>query len=462
MTQQDTTTLADGILSERTGDPATKRRFPAWLLVAASMFAIAWGGNEFTPLLVSYKGEGMDPVTVDFLLFAYVVGIVPALAISAPLSDRIGRRPVFLPAPWIGIIGSTLMLFGGDNAALLSTGRVLTGISLGIAMAVGGSWLKEASSAPFDSTGDSMAGSRRQGLALTSGFAIGAAVAGVLAEWGPWAHVLPYAVHIVLSVVLGIALISAPETLGADLLPAGEDPTTPEAEEEAIEAADEELESAPSMWSMVRTPRFFFLAVLLAPWVFGAAGVAYAVLPAVLAPSVSAAPVGFSALLCVLTLGSGFLVQQFVRRFVVPGTIVLGVLAYSFIIAGMLLAALTVSVTGIAPLAMVLALVSAIVLGLAYGLALQTGLLEITDVARRGGLAAYTALFYALAYLGFAFPMILSKLSDAIPYAVMLTTGAVIAAVSFAAMLAAARKRRSGSVPVPESESDCGAASARR
>lgn len=48
-------------------------------------------GNEFTPLLVMYKlDHGFTQVVVDTFLFAYVLGIVPALLIGGPLSDRLG------------------------------------------------------------------------------------------------------------------------------------------------------------------------------------------------------------------------------------------------------------------------------------------------------------------------------------------------------------------------------------
>ena len=53
----------------------------AWLGVSAAMVAIAWGGNEFTPLLVMYKAHGLALTAVDLLLFYYVLGIVPALLI---------------------------------------------------------------------------------------------------------------------------------------------------------------------------------------------------------------------------------------------------------------------------------------------------------------------------------------------------------------------------------------------
>ena len=57
---------------------ADRARF-GWPAVALAVFATAWGGNEFTPLLVMYRQiTDMSPVVVDALLFAYVLGIVPA------------------------------------------------------------------------------------------------------------------------------------------------------------------------------------------------------------------------------------------------------------------------------------------------------------------------------------------------------------------------------------------------
>lgn len=109
------------------------------MLVAAGMFAVAWGGNEFTPLLVMYRLQhGFSAFTVYTFLFAYVVGIVPALLIGGPLSDRLGRRPVMLPATGVAALGSIVIALGADSSVLLIVGRVFTGVSLGIGMAVGG------------------------------------------------------------------------------------------------------------------------------------------------------------------------------------------------------------------------------------------------------------------------------------------------------------------------------------
>ena len=121
-----------------------------WMRVSAALFAVAWGGNEFTPLLVMYRQiDQMSAFSVNVLLGAYVLGIVPALLLGGPLSDRYGRRPLFVPAPIIAIAGSTLLAVGASSMPLLFAGRVLSGIALGLVMAVGTSWVKELSEPPF-------------------------------------------------------------------------------------------------------------------------------------------------------------------------------------------------------------------------------------------------------------------------------------------------------------------------
>ena len=97
------------------------------------MFAVAWGGNEFTPLLVMYREVShFSTVTVDVLLGAYVVGIIPALLAGGPLSDRYGRRPLMLPAAPLSLLGSQVDMFSGLPLSLFqgqSTSSTSTGNS---------------------------------------------------------------------------------------------------------------------------------------------------------------------------------------------------------------------------------------------------------------------------------------------------------------------------------------------
>ncbi|MFE3190921.1 MFS transporter [Nocardia sp. NPDC059240] len=381
----------------------------AWLSVSAAIFAIAWGGNEFTPLLVMYKRDGLSVATVDLLLFEYVLGIIPALLIGGPLSDRLGRRVLMRPAPLIAALGSTLLAFGSDSVAMLSAGRVLCGIALGLAMAVGSSWLKELSQSPFTAATVSGTGARRSAMSLTGGFGIGAGVAGVLAQWAPWPDTFAYLINVALCLLAAVWLFRVPETI-----------VPPENPGRLLD--DLKVPAASHH-------RFRTVAIPLCLWLFTCSAVAYAILPTLLMPKVHSAPVAFSALITVITLGCGFGIQSVARRIDRPGTLRLPVLALTLVITGMLLAA-----AAAATLAMWLTVLTAIALGMGFGSGLVAGLLEIERMARPDDLAGLTAVFYAISYLGFGVPAVMAVCHDStgIGYPAMLGVLAAGCAVCLA------------------------------
>ncbi|MFC9788117.1 MFS transporter [Rhodococcus sp. NPDC127528] len=393
---------------------ALPRSIPPWTLVAGAMFAVAWGGNEFTPLLVMYRlDHGYSPVVVDSFLFAYVLGIVPAMLIGGPLSDRLGRRPLMLPAPFVAAAGSLVLAVGADSAALLIVGRVLSGVGLGLGMAVGGSWLKELSARPWDVKARTGAGARRAAMSLTAGFAIGAGLAGVLAQWAPWPSALAYALHILLAVGAGVALLAAPESRAA----------TPVAERVAL-IEDLKIPAASHR-------RFWFVIAPVAPWVFGAASCAYAVMPSLMADHSGGRPVAFSSLLCVVALACGFGVQALGRRIDTPHSARAVLVALAILVVGMVIGAAAAD-----RLTVPLALLAAVVLGSGYGMALVSGLQEIQRIAGPDDLAGLTAVFYSLTYLGFAVPAAMAiavqEWSGVLGYPVIFLFGAVVAAASLA------------------------------
>ncbi len=395
-----------------TAPTAPTRRIAPWALVSAAMFAVAWGGNEFTPLLVMYRlDHGYSPVVVDLFLFAYVLGIVPAMLVGGPLSDRLGRRPLMLPAPFVAAAGSLVLALGADSAALLVAGRILSGVGLGLGMAVGGSWLKELSVSPWDAGVGVGAGARRAAMSLTAGFGIGAGLAGVLAQWAPWPSALAYLLHITLAVGAGIALTRAPETR----------PATPK--HERIPLVDDLKIPA------AEHRRFWLVVAPVAPWVFGAASLAYAVLPALMAEHSGGRPVAFSALLCVVALTCGFAIQALGRRIDTPHSARAVLVALAILVIGMVVGALAAD-----RLTVPLAVVAAAVLGAGYGMALVSGLQEVQRIARPDDLAGLTAVFYALTYLGFAVPALLALAVQtwpaAIGYPILFLIGAAVAVVS--------------------------------
>ena len=378
-----------------------------WKLIAFAVFAVAWGGNEFTPMMVFYRGENVfGNVFVDALLASYAAGIAISLLISGPLSDRYGRRTVMLPAPAVALVASALIAAGETNSPLIFVGRVLSGLSIGMAMTAGGSWIKELSTQSFDPTAKPGAGARRSTMSLTAGFGLGALVAGCLAEWGPMPGKTPYLIHIALALLATAGLLTVPET-----------------------RQSAHLKVKGSFWSDIATPTAlhprFLLAVLpIAPWVFGCAGVAYAILPSLTQDRVSF-PIAFSAVITMVALSFGFGVQQISDAYLRYGKARGQQLGLVLIIVGMALAVWTAHVRSL-----VGAAIAAIILGTAYGVCMITGLTEVQQLAGPDDLGGLTAIFYAVTYLGFFFPMILTKLNQWFTYEFMLGVGVVIALMS--------------------------------
>ncbi|WP_134663437.1 MULTISPECIES: MFS transporter [unclassified Amycolatopsis] len=388
--------------------PETTAR-PAWFPAAAAVFACGWGGNQFTPLLVMYHAAGYSAFTVDALLGAYVVGLVPGLLLSGGLSNRYGRRPVMFAGTMVSLLASVLLALGPVGVGWIAAGRFLSGIAVAVAMAVGSTWIKELADADPHSAADT--GTRRAALCLTLGLGIGPGVAGVLAQWGPWPMVLPYLVHIGLALVSLLAVTRSPETLTVRT--------------ESVRAA---------LPATARHPRFRRVILPAAPWIFGSCGVAYAILPQLVEHQTGSWALAYSTLLTVCAIGAGVGIQPIAKR--VDRTT-----SARAVLTGMavLCAGLVLSVFAAARESPWIALGAAIVLGAAYGIVVVSGLLELQRLARPGEIAELTGVYYALAYIGFLLPSILAALNGVAGYPVLL---ACVALVAIAGTLVVTRHSR--------------------
>lgn len=390
-----------------TTDSPHPRRGGAWLRVVPVMFLLAWGGNHFTPLVHMYEESGGYAVwQANLLLGMYVGGLIPGLLVASALSDRRGRKPILIAGTIAAIIGSLLLGLGFDLFWLLCVGRVLAGIGVGVAMSVGTSWIKELSAPPYDHKAGITAGARRPALTLTIGFAIGAAVTGCLAQWGPMPEAVPYAVHGLLSVVALLIVLTAPETL------------------------TKERRSAEHWWRGLRIPlighrTFVRLIIPAAPWVFAAAGVAYAVMPALVQDTLGEWTTMYATVLTVVTLGAGALVQNLVpriNRWTGGRALVVGL---GLMTLGMGLAVVAALVGN-----PIVAFVVAIVLGIAYGICVVAGLVIVQAIAEPKDLAGITGVYYSLAYSGFLLPTVLAALLPVMGYSLSLGAVAVICLLS--------------------------------
>lgn len=382
-----------------------------WMRVSSALLAVAWGGNEFTPLLVMYRTvEGYEQVAVDMLLAAYVLGIVPALLIGGPLSDRHGRRALMIPAPILAMVGSILLAMGAGSLVLLFVGRVFSGLALGLGMAVGTSWIKELSDRPYEEHPERVSGARRASLSLTAGFALGAVIAATLAQFAPLQTVLPYVINLLICLPAVLLVAGAPETRYA---------------------------SAPhgSLLSDLKIPatrqhRFWFVVAPSAPWVFGCAASSYAILPALMADVVGPDyGIAFSGVMCLVGLGCGFFIQPLGRHLDRDGSIRSLAVGMVAVILGMLTAVAAASTLNI-----LVVLAASGVLGCGYGLVLVSGLQEVQRIARPDDLAGLTAVFYSLTYMGFFVPMVLALIARFTSYPWLFASGAVIAALCLGVM----------------------------
>lgn len=185
-----------------TGSGRRGLRGPAAAAVVASAFLVTMLGATLpTPLYPIYERElGFGGVMVTVIFAAYAVGVTAALLLFGRLSDQVGRRAVLLPGLVLAAVSSAVFLVP-DSITALFVGRVLSGLSAGI-------FTGTATAALVD-----MAPEGRQnrysmlGAAVNMlGLGLGPVVAGALAEYAPAPLSLPYAVHIAMVLVAGVAV----------------------------------------------------------------------------------------------------------------------------------------------------------------------------------------------------------------------------------------------------------------
>ncbi|MET0449391.1 MAG: MFS transporter [Aeromicrobium sp.] len=384
-------------------------RLPAWLRVAAAMFAVGWGANQFAAMLLVYRQEdGFSSEAVTALFGAYAVGLIPALLIVGPISDRIGRRRVMRPVLVLSVIATVVLVVAGDHLWVLLVGRLLAGVASGAAFAPGTAWIKEMSAGRPGGTG-----ARRATLALSAGFGSGPLVAGIVAQWLPDPTVLSYVPHLALMLVVGVVAWNAPEL-------------------SATRTAGESRRRS-EIWQAMRSRPFVLGIALTAPWVFGAASTSFATLPTFV--EIDVAPIAVTGSLAGLALWTGVAIQPLGRRLGDPRLIITTGLAAAALglAVGVLLAQ-----TGAAWLLVP----STILLGIGYGLILVGGLTTVETLAHPDDLGTLNAIFYSLTYIGFAAPLLSTMALKALSPTELMLVGIAVIAVTVPGVLVSSATRR--------------------
>lgn len=374
------------------------RRLGVLLLAAAA------GTNIPTPLLLIYRDElEMSDQSLTAIFGVYALGLMLALAFAGQAADRWGRRRVVLPAALFSGLASLFFIVAQDSEGLLYLARFMQGAVSGTVFSVGSAWLVESAVRRGNP-----AGPRVAAVTMTAGFGVGPALSGLIGEWGPWPLVLPYLLHVAaLAVALGAAWTVA-ETLERVPL--------------------EHHEVRPNAFRPGELRTFLVVVAPLAVCVYAFPASAVAGVPVLIGFPV--APVALTGLLAGVTLGAGALAAPLQGRFgdrTAPIAACCGVIGFG----GNALAA---SVSSL----LLLAVPASVVLGAGGGLALAASLARLPGVASEGRLGTVSSGFYAVAYIGFGFPLVLAALSESVP------TAALLAALAALCALLAAQQARPG------------------
>jgi MFS family permease len=379
----------------------------AWWGAGLAVAAVGWGAQQFAPLLLLYQAHlGLSTTVVQATFGVYVFGLIPGLLLGGPVSDRYGRRRVLVPTLVASLLGSGLLILGGDGTGWLVAGRLVAGAASGAAFSSGAAWIKELSTAgagagsPPGSGAGVNPGPRRLTVAMSVGFGLGPLVAGVLAQWAPAPTVLPYLPHLVLAAVAIPLAMRTPETRPAPLGVGARRP------------------------SAGLSRRFWTVVVPLAPWVFGSASIALAYLPGLVRAQLGGHALIFSAVVTLLTAAAGIVVQPLARRLDRAAGTRLLASALAIVVVGLL-----VAVAASAWLSPALVVLAALVLGAGYGCCQVCGLLEVQRLAPPEHLAGLTALYQAVSYLGFLASFLLAAAGRLLP------SGELLAAVAGLAVL---------------------------
>jgi len=369
----------------------------------ALLLAIGWAASHFAALIPAISDhQHLNATTLDAVFAIYAVGILPGLIIGGRVSDALGRRPVAWVGSAIVLLGTVAMLLSQHSDMLLA-GRLIIGVGAGFAISSCTAWASDLKGP---------AGAAIAGAVLTLGFGIGPFASGAIATAGHFGIQLAFAIAAALVVLATVVAAVAVRRAAA-----------------GIQVSTSSLQS-PGPARQGNSARALGWAMPLAPWVFASATLAFITIPARVHTGFAAAMAAGVAALIANGVSGGVQVLARARQWgPQTGTV------------GAALAAVGYALTAAAPpvITPILGLSLAVILGSAAGLCLREGLIDLEAAAPQRVRGTLTGAFYAVTYLGFGLPLLLSAV-DSRESAVILAVLAVLAAA--AAVSRAVRLRR--------------------
>lgn len=177
-----------------------------WVWLAAwPVTAVFVLSNAATPLYVLWQRDiGFSKGTLTVVFAFYIVGLLGSLLVSGVVSDRLGRKPVLLPA--LGLALAACLIFAtATSVAALIVARLFTGIAVGAVVSAGMAAVTD------------VAGQERKRLAallascaMVFGAGLGPLLAGVLSETLPAPTFTVFIVEMVLLATAVLAVLRMP------------------------------------------------------------------------------------------------------------------------------------------------------------------------------------------------------------------------------------------------------------
>jgi MFS family permease len=359
-----------------------------------------------TPLYPLYQREdGFGAFAVTIVFTVYAVGVLVALFLGGHLSDWLGRKRVLLPA--IGLsIASGLVFTIWTSVPALVTGRLLSGLSVGLLTATATAYLDD-----LHRQGRPDASRTRSNIVASAanigGLGLGTLLSGLLAAHTDAPLRTPYLVFLGLLAIGAVGVLFAPET---------------------IETPDPRPTYRPQRASVPGHARpEFFVAALAGMITFAVFGLFTSLSPVVLSNLHATSPV-VSGLAVFLVFGSAALAQILLVRPRPRTQLLLGML--------LLVVGLIVLTAGVWFAGLALFLIGGAIAGAGAGTTFKGGVATVMSLAepqRRG--ETLTGVFLA-AYAGLSIPVLglgLAMQTMQTRNAVLIFSGVLVAAIAFVA-----------------------------
>ncbi|MFI6951737.1 MFS transporter [Streptomyces sp. NPDC050422] len=177
-----------------------------WVWLAAwPVTAIFVLSNAATPLYVLWQRDiGFSKGTLTVVFAFYIVGLIGSLLVSGVVSDRVGRKPVLLPA--LGLALAACLIFATATSVIaLIVARLFTGIAVGAVVSAGMAAVSDVAGPERKRVAALLAS-----CAMVFGAGLGPLIAGVLSETAPGPTVTVFAVEAVLLVTAVLAVLRMP------------------------------------------------------------------------------------------------------------------------------------------------------------------------------------------------------------------------------------------------------------